>query len=111
MTALVWAVLALMTLLGAVASVLLKQAAGEPAIPALVTDWHFWAGGARYGLAALLNIWVLRHLGLSVVLPATGLTYVWTLVIARLVLGEALTWRKLTGVGLICGGVLLIATS
>lgn len=109
MIALVWGTLVLMTMLGSVASVLLKRAASDLRPAQLLRDWHFWAGGTGYALAALLNIWVLRHLDLSVVLPFTGLTYVWTLLIARAFLGEQLTWRKAVGVGLILLGVVLIA--
>ncbi|MEL4503950.1 EamA family transporter [Luteococcus sp. H138] len=100
-----------MTVLGAVASLMLKLASGNLRVAHLLTDWHFYAGGLGYLSAALVNIWVLRHLELSVVLPLTALTYVWTLLIARVFLGESLTWRKLAGVGLILLGVLLIATT
>lgn len=100
-----------MTLLGALASLMLKLASGNLRATALLTDWHFYAGGLGYLGAALVNIWVLRHLDLSVVLPLTALTYVWTLLIARVFLAERLTWRKLLGVGLILLGVLLIATT
>lgn len=106
---LVWCALVLMTFLGSVASLMLKYASADLRPAHLVRDWHFYAGGAGYLVAALLNIWVLRHLDLSVVLPLTALTYVWTLVIARLVLAEQFTWRKLCGVGLILVGVVLIS--
>lgn len=108
---LVWSALLLMTLLGSVASLMLKFASADLRPQRLLRDWHFYAGGAGYLVAALLNIWVLRHLDLSVVLPLTALTYAWTLAIARIVLGESLTWRKLGGVGLILLGVALIGLS
>jgi drug/metabolite transporter (DMT)-like permease len=47
---------------------------------------------------------------LSVVLPMTALTYVWTLILARLFIGEKLNARKIAGVAAILGGVVLIAT-
>ncbi|MEL4357144.1 MULTISPECIES: EamA family transporter [unclassified Luteococcus] len=100
-----------MTILGSVASLMLKMASGNTRSRDLLTDWHFHAGGLGYLAAALINIWVLRHLDLSVVLPLTALTYVWTLLIARAFLGERLTWRKLAGVGLILLGVVLIAST
>lgn len=108
---LLWSAVLLMTLLGSVASLMLKFASADLRPMSLLSDWHFYAGGFGYLLAALLNIWVLRHLDLSVVLPLTALTYVWTLVIARLVLGELLTWRKVMGVALILVGVVLISVA
>ena len=109
MSAVVWLVLLVMTVLGALASWLLKLAAGGAGVQALLRDGRFWAGGGSYGCAALLNIWVLRHADVSVVLPLTALTYVWTLVIGRWLLGERLTRRKIGGVGLILVGVALIS--
>ena len=108
MTTVLVGTIIVMTLLGALASWMLKLASDNSSLRATVTDWHLWAGGAGYGLAAILNIWLLRHLDLSVVLPATALTYLWTLVIARIFLGEALTLGKIAGVGLIVGGVICI---
>lgn len=108
---LLWSAVLLMTLLGSVASLMLKFASADLRPTSLLRDWHFYAGGFGYLLAALLNIWVLRHLDLSVVLPLTALTYVWTLGIARLVLGELLTWRKVLGVALILVGIVLISVA
>ena len=108
MTTVLVGTIIVMTLLGALASWMLKLASDDSSLRATATDWHLWAGGAGYGLAAILNIWLLRHLDLSVVLPATALTYLWTLVIARIFLGEALTLGKIAGVGLIVGGVICI---
>lgn len=109
MSALVWGALLVMTMLGALASWMLKLAAGAESLGALVRDWHAWAGAFGYGLAALLNIWVLRHADLSVVLPLTSLTYVWTLILGRWALGEQLGPRKVGGVALIVAGVALIS--
>lgn len=73
--------------------------------------WHIWAGGVLYGLAALLNIYLLRKLPYSVVLPLTSVTYIWTLCVSRALLGERITVRKLLGVGLIVAGAcMLVAT-
>ena len=76
MTAMIWVAVVTMTVLGAAASLMLKLAAADLSFPAVLRDWHLWAGGLGYLLAAVLNVWVLRHLDLSVVLPLTALTYV-----------------------------------
>lgn len=110
MTGLLWAALLVMTLLGSVASWMLKLASRDLVPTHLLRDWHLYAGGAGYLCAALINIWVLRHMDLSVVMPMTALTYVWTLILARLFIGEKLNARKIAGVAAILGGVVLIAT-
>lgn len=104
-------VLLVMTLMGALSSWMLKLASADLSPRHLVVDWHFYAGGFGYLLAALLNIWVLRHLDLSLVLPVTALTYVWTLAIGHWFLGESVTAAKVAGVGAIVLGVVLIALS
>ena len=108
MTALLVAVILLITMLGALASWMLKLSA-EAGIPEVLRDWHFYAGGLGYATAAVLNIWVLRHMDLSVVLPLTSLTYVWTLAIGHWMLDERLTGRRVLGVLSILIGVVLIA--
>lgn len=111
MTAVLIDVLLVMTILGAVSSWMLKLASEDLVPTHLLVDWHFWAGGLGYLMAALLNIWVLRHLDLSLVLPVTALTYVWTLLIGKWFLSEPLNRAKVAGVGAILVGVLLIAVS
>lgn len=110
MTGVLWVALLLMTLLGSVASWMLKLASKDLSPARLLRDWHLYAGGSGYVCAALINIWVLRYMDLSVVLPMTALTYVWTLILARLFLGERLNVLKIGGVAAILGGVVLIAT-
>lgn len=107
MTVVLAGVLLVMTLLGALGSWMLKLASASGG--AAIRTWHLYAGAAGYGLAALLNIWVLRHADLSVVLPLTSLTYVWTLAIGHFALGERLTARRVGGVLAILVGVTLIA--
>ncbi|MCI1747021.1 MAG: DMT family transporter [Acidipropionibacterium sp.] len=110
MTGLVWSALLVMTLLGSLASWMLKLASADLRPTHLIRDWHLYAGGAGYLCAALINIWVLRYMDLSAVLPLTALTYVWTLILARLFLGERLNRWKIGGVTAILLGVALIAT-
>lgn len=108
MTVLVIVAIIAMTLLGAAASWMLKLASSST-ICGLFVNWRFYAGAAGYGIAALVNIWVLRQLDLSVVLPLTSLTYVWTLIIGHRMLAETITRRRLAGVLAILVGVSLIS--
>lgn len=105
----VYLVLLVMTLMGSVASLFLKRASGSSGICKLLLNYNLYVGGGLYLLSALLNIWVLRFLDYSVVLPATSLTYLWTMFLSRLFLKEKLTKRKLIGMTLVFAGVLLVS--
>lgn len=106
----------LMTILGSVASLFLKQASesfrgeniGAVAVNMLKTP-SLYAGGALYLVASVLNIYVLRVLDYSSVLPLSAFTYVWTMFLARLRFGEKLTGRKMAGVLLVVVGAVLVS--
>ncbi|MCI9667885.1 MAG: EamA family transporter [Angelakisella sp.] len=61
-------------------------------------------------LSALLNLYLLKRLPYSVVIPLGSLTYIWTLIIARKYLGEAISKQKLMGILSILIGVILLTT-
>jgi multidrug transporter EmrE-like cation transporter len=48
---------------------------------------------------------------MSVALPCTAASYVAVAVIGHLMFGESLGGQKLAAIGLICGGVLLLASA
>jgi len=98
-----------MTLLGSVASLFLKKASGEAGIRKLIKNKNLYAGGSLYFIAALLNIYVLRYLDYSTVLPLTSLTYVWTMILSYFVLKEKMTIRKAIGaIGIAIGAILMV---
>lgn len=106
----------LMTIMGSVASLFLKQASdsikGENAAAVvlnLLKTPSLYAGGLLYLTAAALNIYVLRVLDYSSVLPLSAFTYVWTMFLARARLGEKLTGRKMAGVFLVVVGAVLVS--
>ena len=101
--------LLLMTMLGAVASLLLKRASGAECVWMLVTNVNLYIGGGLYVIATLLNIFVLRYLDYTVVLPLTSFTYVWTMVVSYLALHEKITKKKMLGVCLIVVGAVFVA--
>lgn len=103
------AILLVMTLLGAFAGLFLKRASASNGLVAMIKNYNLYLGGGLYLIAALLNIFVLRHLDYSFVLPFTAITYVWTMLISYFVLKEKITIRKIIGVCLIVGGALVIA--
>lgn len=99
--------LLLMTLLGAFAGYFMKLASNASSIWKLVTNRWLYAGAALYGLAAIINIYVLGFLDYTVVLPMTSLTYIYTLFISRIFLDEKISLIKVAGILLIISGAFL----
>ena len=55
------------------------------------------------------NIFILRYMDYSIILPMASLTYIWTMIIAYRLLGESITKRKIFGVIAIIVGAVLLA--
>ena len=104
-----YVVLLIMTMVGSVASLFLKKASGSEKILDLIKNKNLYIGGFLYLTSAILNIYVLKFLDYSVVLPLTSLTYIWTLAISYKLLGERIGKKKIIGVGLILIGAICIA--
>ena len=101
---LLFALLIVMTLIGAVAAFFLKKASGFKSLSELIKNYNLYIGAGLYLLSAIINIIVLRFLNYSVVLPLTSITYVWTMVISYLFLKEKVGIKKLLGVSFIIIG-------
>lgn len=106
----IYGILLLMTLLGALAAFLLKRAMGYMLLRSKGFWLNFGLGGLFYLIAAILNIYVLRLAEYSIVLPMTSLTYVWTLLLGVRYLDEQLTVRKGIGVLLIVVGAVVLGS-
>ena len=103
------AALFLMGFFASLASFFLKKStAGGLCVRGLMFSPYFYLGGGLYVLSALLNLYLLKQLPYSVVIPLGALTYIWTMIIAHKFLGEAITKQKIAGVCLILIGVVLI---
>ncbi len=74
----------------------------------LCTPW-LYLGGFFYVVSALLNLYLLRVLPYSIVVPLGALTYIWTLLLSKRLLGEPITRNKAAGIILILIGVSLVA--
>lgn len=72
---------------------------------------HTMVGLVCYGGAALLYIVALRRIPMSVALPCTAASYVAIVLIGWFFFHEPLGMMKLAAIGLICGGVVLLAAS
>ena len=98
-------ILILMTLLGAFAGYFFKSASGAKTKIQMLLNKNTIIGGVLYSSTAVLNIYVLKYLEYSIVLPFTALTYFWTIILSKLFLNEVLSKRKVIGIFLIIFGV------
>lgn len=99
-----------MTMIGAVAALFLKKASGFKNLKQLFFNGNLYIGAILYFLSALLNIYILRFLDYSMVLPLTSITYVWTMILSYLVFHEKITRKKIIGLGCVFIGVVIIAS-
>lgn len=96
------------TMLGALASMFFKQASEKEEIIKILWDKRLYIGGFLYLVSALVDIYVLRFLDYSAVLPFTAITYIWTLILAYVVLKEKISKKKIVGVGMIVLGAIFV---
>ena len=101
----------IMTLLGSYASLLLKKAAVSDTLIKIFININLYWGCILYCLAAILNIYILKFLDYSIVLPLTSLTYAWTLIISKIYLNEELSKKKIIGVIMIVIGAIFVSIS
>lgn len=102
-------ILIAMTAIGSIASLFLKKASGAESFVKMLVNPRLYVGGGLYLLSAVLNIYILRFLEYSVVLPLTAITYIWTMVLSYLILKEKITIKKMGGVVLIVVGAVLVS--
>lgn len=101
-------ILLIMTVIGSIASFFLKKASKSETILDLIKNINIYVGGGLYLLSAILNIYVLKYLDYSIVLPLTAITYVWTLLISYRFLKEKITAKKVMGIIFIIIGAIII---
>ncbi len=107
-----WVALALAICTSLAGQVMLKSGAvGEGNFIAQLFRPTTMVGLMVYGGAALLYIVALRRIPMSVALPCTAASYVAVAVIGYFAFGEPLGLQKIAALGLICGGVVLLATA
>ena len=101
--------LLIMTLLGAFASLFLKKTSEADSFLGLLQNINLYIGGSLYFISAVLNVFILRYLDYSVVLPLTSLTYIWTMILSYMILKEKITKKKIAGVVLILIGAICVS--
>lgn len=103
-----YVILLLMTLVGSIASYYLKKSSNASELKILLSNKYFYLGGGLYFISALMNIYVLKYLEYSVVLPLTSITYIWTMLISYKKLNEKITKKKIIGICVILLGVFFV---
>ena len=102
-------ILIVMTFIGSAASLFLKRASGTKSLLGMIKNKNLYLGGGLYFISALLNIYILRFLDYSVVLPLTSLTYVWTMFLSKIFLKEKISAKKKIGIAVILIGACLVS--
>ncbi|HEX2938000.1 MAG TPA: EamA family transporter [Ruminiclostridium sp.] len=105
-----YCIIVFMTMLGALGGFFFKRSSGRGgSIFSVLKNKNLYIGGVIYVASALLNIWVLKHMQYSVVLPMTAITYIWTMILSRIVFKEKITVKKAIGVASIIIGAVFIS--
>lgn len=76
----------------------------------ILTEPHVFAGFVLYAIGAMIWLAVLSRWDVSKAYPLLGLGFVGTAVIGYLT-GEQLSVARITGIALICAGVVLVGRS
>lgn len=102
-------ILIIMTLIGAIASLYLKKASNSDGMLNIIKNINLYIGGILYLISAILNIYILKFLDYSIVLPLTSVTYIWTMILSYFKLNEKINKKKIIGVILIIIGAILVS--
>ena len=102
-------ILIIMTLIGAIASLYLKKASNLEGMLNIIKNINLYIGGILYLISAILNIYILKFLDYSIVLPLTSVTYIWTMILSYFKLNEKINKKKIIGVILIIIGAILVS--
>ena len=111
MLALSWFALAGAIVTSVAGQTLLKGGAARESFLEQLWDWRSLIGLLLYACAAMLFMYALRRIPLSVAVPFTALTYVGAAVTGHLLYSEPLGFRHCAAIGLISAGVMLMATA
>jgi multidrug transporter EmrE-like cation transporter len=103
-------------LLSSAAQIAMKRGMGAPAGGDLASTYGHaltsplvWLGLVLYGTSAVLWLWVLSRLPVSLAYPLVSLGFVVTMAVGVVWLGEPFSWVRVAACALIVAGVLLLA--
>lgn len=105
----IYFILILFTIIGSFGGYFLKKATMhiDSFVDVFFAPW-IYIGGLLYITGALLNIYVLKYLPYTVVLPMTSITYIWTMFISHTFFQEKITKKKQIGIIFIIFGAFLL---
>jgi len=103
-----WSALALAIVASMIAQTLLKVGSGAPSFVAQLFDPRTIVGLGLYAGSALLYIVALRKIPMSVALPCTAVSYIVAALIGHYGFAEPLGIPKITGIAMICLGVVML---
>jgi drug/metabolite transporter (DMT)-like permease len=99
-----------MTGLTAFGGYFLKKASGTSKnFWKLLHNKNLWIGGLLYVTSTAFMIRLLQVVEYSVAVPLGSMTYVWSLILAKYLLNEKITKRRVVGLCLIVAGVFMIS--
>lgn len=98
-----------MDFVAAMASLFFKKASSSDGFLGMLRNLNLYIGGFLYVIAALFNIYILRYLDYSVVMPLGSITYVWTMILSFVILKEKISRKKILGVACIIAGAVCVA--
>ncbi len=104
-------IIIIMTLMGSFGGFFFKKSTSGSGVLSIIKSKFLYIGGFLYVGSAILNILVLKYMPLSVVLPMTAITYIWSMITSRIILKEKITKFKLIGITSIIIGVAFIGIS
>jgi len=78
-------------------------------IGSMLGNPYLWAGGVCYLLPIVLWTYLLRTMELTKLQPLLAVVYLYTIVLAYVFLGEQASLQRLSGMGLIVVGVILVS--
>jgi drug/metabolite transporter (DMT)-like permease len=98
----------LASVIGSIGAVFLKLGAVRLTNVWSLLNWRLGAGVGFYLGSSVFYGWGIKNGQISVLFPMVSLSYVWTLIWARMLFRETITKQKFTAVGIILLGVLLV---
>lgn len=75
----------------------------------LLISPHIWAGVCCYGCSMLLFFYMLSNFKLSAIMPVTCMTYIFNIVIARVVFGESISRIQVLGTAIVICGLITLS--
>jgi drug/metabolite transporter (DMT)-like permease len=97
------------TFIASLASFCFKKSSASDDLMTILKSKVFYLGGFLYFVCSIITIWLLQRMPYSIVLPMSGMSYVWTLLISHKFLEENINAYKTAGIIFIVIGILFVS--